>query len=116
MYSNFEQYRNGGGQLKVDQYNRLAKRAGYLIDYYTMGRARDAPASMAQALADCECALIDQMAQGRFAFDGITSFSNDGYSETRAADAESRAALRSLLASYLTVPENLLGLAGRACV
>ena len=81
-----------------------------------MGRARDAPACMAEALADCECALIDALAAGHFAADGVQSFNNDGYSETRTAAKESRAALRSLLARYLTVPVSLLGFGGHAFV
>lgn len=118
MYSTYDQYRENGGTLTESAYALLAKKAAYLIDHATMGRARDAPASMADALSDCECALVDTLAArqaaGHTQADGVQSFSTDGYSETRATAAEDRAALRRLLAAYLTVPENLLGLAGRA--
>ena len=47
---------------------------------------------------------------------GVQSFNTDGYSETRATMAESKAALRSLLERYLTQPVDLLRLAGYAYV
>lgn len=116
MYSTYDLYQKNGGTLHQSSYLILAKKAAYILDHETMGRARDAPASMAEALADCECALIDALADGHFAADGVQSFNNDGYSETRTAAKESRAALRSLLARYLTVPVNLLGFGGHAFV
>lgn len=116
MYSTYDLYQENGGALDQSSYLILAKKAAYILDHETMGRARDAPASMAESLADCECALIDALAEGHFAADGVQSFNNDGYSETRTAAKESRAALRSLLARYLTVPVNLLGFAGHAFV
>ena len=116
MYSTYDLYQKNGGTLDQKHYQILAKKAAYILDHATMGRARDAPASMAEALADCECALIDALAAGHFAADGVQSFNNDGYSETRTAAKESRAALRSLLARYLTVPVNLLGFGGHAFV
>lgn len=116
MYSTYDLYQENGGTLDQSSYLILAKQAAYILDHETMGRARDAPASMAEALADCECALIDALAAGHFATDGVQSFNNDGYSETRTAAKESRAALRSLLARYLTVPVNLLGFGGHAFV
>lgn len=116
MYSTYDLYQKNGGTLDQSSYLILAKKAAYILDHETMGRARDAPASMAEALADCECALIDALAEGHFAADGVQSFNNDGYSETRTAAKESRAALRSLLARYLTVPVNLLGFGGHAFV
>lgn len=116
MYSNYEIYQENGGALDQSSYLILAKKAAYIIDHETMGRARDAPACMAEALADCECALVDALDAGCFSADGVQSFNNDGYSETRAAAKESRATLRSLLAQYLTVPVNLLGFAGHAIV
>ena len=116
MYSTYDLYQENGGTLDQSSYLILAKKAAYILDHETMGRARDAPASMAEALADCECALIEALAAGHFAADGVQSFNNDGYSETRTAAKESRAALRSLLARYLTVPVNLLGFGGHAFV
>lgn len=116
MYSTYDLYQKNGGTLDQSSYLILAKKAAYILDHETMGRARDAPASMDEALADCECALIDALADGHFAADGVQSFNNDGYSETRTAAKESRAALRSLLARYLTVPVNLLGFGGHAFV
>lgn len=116
MYSTYDLYQKNGGTLDQSSYLILAKKAAYILDHETMGRARDAPASMAEALADCECAIIDALAAGHFAADGVQSFNNDGYSETRAVAKESRAALRSLLARYLTVPVNLLGFGGHAFV
>lgn len=116
MHSTYDLYQENGGTLDQSSYLILAKKAAYILDHETMGRARDAPASMAEALADCECALIEALAAGHFAADGVQSFNNDGYSETRTAAKESRAALRSLLARYLTVPVNLLGFGGHAFV
>ena len=116
MYSTYDKYREQGGTLPEAEYLKNGKRAAYIIDHETMGQARDAPAAMADALCDCECALIDALAKGNFSSDRIQSFTNDGYSETRVTAAESRAALRSLLAEYLTVPVNLLTFAGHAFV
>lgn len=116
MYSTYGKYLENGGTLPEEEYERKAKKAAYIIDHETMGQARDAPACMADALCDCECALIDALAAGNFSSDGVQSFSNDGYSETRVTGAESRAALRRLLADYLTVPVNLLVFAGHAFV
>lgn len=116
MYSTYDKYQDNGGKLPVGIYMVQGKKAAYIIDHETMGQARDAPACMADALCDCECALIDALAAGNFSSDGVQSFSNDGYSETRVTEAESRAALRRLLADYLTVPVNLLVFAGHAFV
>ena len=120
MYSSYERYQANGGTLPESRYNILAKQAGYIIDAATMGRARDAPESMSEPLADCESVLVDSLAArqaaGRSDADGVQSFTNDGYSETRATAAEGKAALRSLLARYLTQPVNLLAVAGHAYV
>lgn len=119
MYSSYDQYQANGGTLPEDRYNVLAKQAMYMIDAATMGQAPSAPACMATPLADCECALVDAMAAGAFAAGrtgGVQSFTNDGYSETSATAAESNAALRGLLARYLTQPVNLLAAAGYAWV
>lgn len=116
MYSTYAKYQENGGLLPQEQYLILAKRAAYIIDHETMGQAKTAPASMADALCDCECALIDPLAAGRFSSDGVQSFTNDGYSETRVSEAEARKALRALLADYLTVPENLLVISRHAFV
>ena len=120
MYSRYEQYQANGGTLTLQQYLPLARQAAYMIDAATMGRARDAPESMSEPLADCESALVDSLAArqaaGRSDADGVQSFTNDGYSETRATAAEGKAALRSLLARYLTQPVNLLAVAGHAYV
>lgn len=119
MYSSYDQYQANGGTLPEGRYCILAKQAGYIIDAATMGRARDAPSSMAEPLADCECALVDSLAAGAFnagQTGGVQSFNTDGYSETRATTAESKAALRSLLERYLTQPVNLLAVAGYAYV
>lgn len=119
MYSRYQQYQMGGGTLTLQQYLPLARQAAYMIDAATMGRARDAPGCMAEPLADCECALVDSLAAGAFSAGqtgGVQSFTNDGYSETRATAAESKAALRGLLARYLTQPVDLLAVAGYAYV
>lgn len=116
MYSTYDKYLKSGGTLSEQNYERIAKKAAYIIDHETMGRARNASASMVDALCDCECALIDALAAGNFSYGGVQSFSNDGYSETRCTATESRAALRSLLADYLTEPENLLVFAGHGFV
>lgn len=118
MYSSYDQYQANGGTLPESRYYILAKQAGYIIDAATRGRARDAPSSMAEPLADCECALVDSLAAGAFnaGQTGVQSFNTDGYSETRATTAESKAALRSLLERYLTQPVDLLRLAGYAYV
>ncbi len=119
MYSSYEQYQMGGGTLTLQQYLPLARQAAYMIDAATMGRARDAPGCMAEPLSDCECALVDSLAAGAFSAGqtgGVQSFTNDGYSETRATAAESKAALRGLLGRYLTQPVNLLAVTGHAYV
>ena len=66
------------------QFHRLNELAARKIDVFTARRAAAATGYRAAALADCACGLIDCLAdaettaQGR----GITSVSNDGYSES----------------------------------
>ena len=105
-----------GNTVNENDFPALFLRARAIIHRETLGQDETAPECMQHALYDCTCALIDALAAGHFASDGVQSFTNDGYSETRVSAKESRAALRSLLAQYLTVPVNLLGFAGHAIV
>lgn len=105
-----------GHAVEQDAFPALCAKARQIIHRETMGRDETAPECMQRALADCTCALIEALAAGHFTADGVQSFTNDGYSETRVSAKESRAALRSLLATYLSEPVNLLGFAARAFV
>lgn len=116
MYSSYDQYCLTGGKLSAGDYTVLAKEAAYMIDHATMGQAQSAPDSMSEALADCECALIRALEGGSFQTGTVQSFTNDGYSETRMSGTESKAALRGLMARYLTQPVNLLAVSGRSFV
>ena len=51
MYSTYDLYQENGGTLDQSSYLILAKKAAYILDHETMGRARDAPASMAEAFS-----------------------------------------------------------------
>lgn len=118
LYCDYGYYRDCylGSTVEDTAFPALCARARQIIHRETMGRDETAPECMQRALADCTCALVDALAAGHFAADGVQSFTNDGYSETRASAKETRAALRSLLARYLSVPVNLLGFAGHAFV
>lgn len=87
-YADFEYYSEYFGTLTdEDEFDRLAANASRKLDVLTGRRAASATGYKAEALKDAMCALVDYMhsveesGQGQ----GVTSVSNDGYSETYAA-------------------------------
>ena len=107
MYSTYEQYRNAGGELAVDQYEAWAERAASLIDYKTLHRADSAPPEMRASLGLAECELIEILDGYKNAVGWLASESIDGYSYTVKADpagAQSRA-IDDVLRRYLFRPD-----------
>lgn len=107
MYSTYEQYRNAGGELAVDQYEEWAERAASLIDCRTLHRAATAQAAMRPALGLAECELIDILRRGKKAESGLASENIDGYSYTVKSDAEAERgrAIHEVLRRYLFRPD-----------
>lgn len=87
-YAVWENYQAYYGSI-TDQsdFDKLNYRVSRLLDSLTGNRAKDATGIKADRLADCACVLIDTIADldksgaGR----GISSVSNDGYTETYTA-------------------------------
>ena len=69
------------------EFNRLNYRVSGMLDAFTGRRAEQAAGYKAARLNDCACALIDLLAEleQSAAGCGISSVSNDGYTETYAA-------------------------------
>ena len=107
MYSTYEQYRNTGGELSVDQYEAWAERAASLIDCRTLHRAASAPAAMRHSLGLAECELIDILLRGKKAESGLASENIEGYSYTVKTDAEAAQgrAINEVLRRYLFRPD-----------
>lgn len=84
-YATWEYYRGSHTAVQTEQeFARLSSIAARKIDIFTGQRAAAATGYKADAVQECECQLIDYLhaaeatAQGQ----GITSVSNDGYSES----------------------------------
>ena len=86
-YASWVDYTTYYGDLDEDTFERLNHRVSRLVDTFTGNRAKTAAGNKAERVSDCVCELIDILAgleQGG-AGKGITSVSNDGYSETYTA-------------------------------
>lgn len=107
MYSTYEQYRNAGGKLSMEQYTVLGKKAASLIDYRTMHRADTAQAEMRPSLALAECELIEILHRYSKAESGLASENIDGYAYTLRADPDRARdrAISDVLRRYLFRPD-----------
>ncbi len=106
-YADYEYYAEHFGQLTDrEEFDRLAGNASRMLDVLTGRRAASATGYKADALADAVCAMVDFMyaaeesGQGR----GVTSVSNDGYSESYAASTPEAVeqSIRSLAFQWLS--------------
>lgn len=114
-YSTWEYYSGAAHDGKADQtaYVRLAKMAAAEINLRCQGRAEQAPASMTDALQECECALVDILLESEVRQAllprGIASVSNDGYSVSAMGDMPTDdAAIAAVCRRHLMWPTNLL--------
>lgn len=100
------------GRLPEDVYTQKALLASIEINRLTFGRAENAPDSMADQLALCECRMVDTMAASE-SLDlapGVTHVNNDGFSISveGGSAAARRKELESIAREMLTYPVNLL--------
>ena len=84
MYADYDYYTSVyAGSLSEDDFARLSVAARRYINMITMGRACTAPESVRGDLADCMCAIVDEMyMQQQTSGADIASESNDGVSVT----------------------------------
>lgn len=120
-YSTWEYYcEEYCGALGEDGYSKLAHKAFGEINRRTFGQAKAAPASMAEALRDCECELVDVLASFEDSYallpKGINSINNDGFSasasggnsKTDSRESVEDAEIRLICQRYLLYPVNLM--------
>lgn len=120
-YASYDDYSGTWhGDMPEAEFEKWAARASIEIDRLTTGRAADAPAYMARALALCCCALADALQRQdstALATQGgaIAAESVDGYSVTWRDGADSGgmaaaadAALLAICRKYLCWPVNLM--------
>lgn len=110
MFSTFEIYKDTyHGSLGEPEYNAVVGRAYAEIISQTNGLALNAPASMADNLSMCECALVDIVNSYSQTPAGVSGISNDGYS---LSFGSGRGTLSELAHQecirYLQVPVNLM--------
>ncbi len=122
-YSTWEYYSGvWRGTQGETEYARLALWAAGEINSRTFCRSLSAPASMAGALRDCECELVDAMAAHKAADSllptGISSINNDGLSVS-AGPADRKAAqsaeVQDICRKHLLRPVNLLYAGVKRC-
>ena len=120
-YSTWEYYHaEYHGTMGEGVYTKQAIKAAGEINRRTYGRAKTAPADMADALRDCECELVDALASFDASFallpKGISSINNDGLSvatsygssKTDSREAAQGAEVRAICQKYLLEPVNLM--------
>ncbi len=117
VYCDYTTYQAAGGTMSEDQFRIWAKRASRLIDRLTYGRASRHAEVLSSELADA-CAqisdiLLEQGDAEKAAVRGVSSASNDGYSESyfetgTVAKSSSRTCRRILEDTLGSDPYNLL--------
>lgn len=110
MYSNYDFYISRGGTMSETEYKAAAEKAAEKIDYYTFGRAANAPDKMRDRIKRCECALADILRSAEKIPFGISSESNDGVSVSYLATAQqdSERQIQNICRQYLCFPVNLM--------
>lgn len=107
VYAKWEYYSQFYGTVGNEkEFNRLAHRASRKLDILTARRSQTATGYKAEALQDACCNMLDYMqavecsALGK----GITSVSNDGYTESYGATTPEQIdeALRSIAFQWLS--------------
>jgi hypothetical protein len=118
-FSDYTFYTAHGGKLAEADYNASVDDAYAEIISQTLGIATNAPDSMTDAVALCECKLVDVIAAYKAGAallpKGIGSISNDGYSvsassggsgiNTQQSETQER---RAICVRYLQTPVNLM--------
>lgn len=117
VYCDYVSYTEAGGTMSCEQFAIWSKRASRLIDRLTYGRASRYAEALSSELADA-CAqiadiLLEQSGAEKAAVRGVSSASNDGYSESyfdtgTVAKSASRACRRILEDALGNDPYNLL--------
>lgn len=84
VYGTYEHYTAYYGAIEQAEFDKLNYRASLLIDVFTGQRAASATGCKQARLDDCACTLIQLMeaTENTSAGQGLTSVSNDGYSES----------------------------------
>lgn len=107
LYADWEHYSKYYGEITDEnEFDKLIYRASMMIDTITGNRAASATGYKVERLRECACSLVDLLASedASGVGSGLTSFSNDGYSESYAAvtpeDMESNH--KSLVFNYLS--------------
>lgn len=120
-YSTWDYYRDEyRGALDEGDYTREAIKAAGEIDRRTFGRAKSAPATMAAAIQNCECELVDALYSFEQSYEalpkGLSSLNNDGLSAVSSYGSSMRnsretaqsAEIRDICQKYLLDPINLM--------
>lgn len=105
MYLTYNEYKEFSTKdVSSDEFNRLAFRAGKKIKSFTHSRI-DAMATVPEAVKRCEAELIDILHEAYAVMSGtsgaVSSFSNDGYSESY-GEAMSSSYFESLILDTMT--------------
>lgn len=105
LYCDYETYHTGGGTLSPEEFAVWCPRASRMIDRLAHGRAERHAAELAEELADA-CGQIAGLlsAQSRTAAGslGLSSASNDGYSESYTDPAQAAQSLEGLCRRVLS--------------
>ena len=106
-YADWDFYRENYGEIADEAtFQRLAGTASRKLDALTGRRAAAGTGYKAEALKDCMCSMVEYLYQAEQSGQGlgVTSVSNDGYSETyqAATPGALEENLRSLAFSWLS--------------
>lgn len=88
LYADWEHYSEYYGEITDEkEFDKLIYRASMMIDTVTGNRAASATGYKVDRLRECACSLVNLLASEAASGvgSGLTSFSNDGYSESYAA-------------------------------
>ncbi len=107
VYATWDYYSaHYGGVTEKKEFDRLAFLASRRLDILTARRAQKATGYKAEALQDAVCNMVDYMqaAESSALGKGISSVSNDGYTESYAATTPGQIedALKSIAFQWLS--------------
>lgn len=120
-YSTWDYYHSTyGGTLTETEYTKKSFQAAGEINRQTCYKSLKAPDLMDSALCDCECELVDCLADFEKSYwllpDGIHSINNDGFSVSAGSGNETgdlrsvsqSAKIRRICQKHLLYPVNLM--------
>lgn len=108
MYTTYSYYSSHFNVLTEDQYSEVVQQATDLVDLFTRGRAENVAQESYKYkhIQQCECALCNKLHEQSESSvgAGVTSVSNDGYSESYAIATESdkQAELKATALNWLS--------------